>query len=143
MTGEVRWHSTPGGNVADMNTQSVGVVGVVDGQRLWIDGNADGHIYALNARTGRKVWQYQLSKRGINVSPVLAGQTVYAAHSEENVDSGIMAGWSPSTPPARGRDRQPRALARRRARRRVLVAAAARRAALRHRQLREPVRPRR
>ena len=90
MTGEVRWHSTPGGNVADMNTQSVGVVGVVDGQRLWIDGNADGHIYALNARTGRKVWQYQLSKRGINVSPVLAGDTVYAAHSEENVDSGIM-----------------------------------------------------
>ena len=90
MTGEVRWHSTPGGNVADMNTQSVGVVGVVDGQRLWIDGNADGHIYALNARTGRKVWQYQLSKRGINVSPVLAGDTVYAAHSEENLDSGIM-----------------------------------------------------
>ena len=90
MTGEVRWHSTPGGNVADMNTQSVGVVGVVDGQRLWIDGNADGHVYALNARTGRRVWQYQLSKRGINVSPVLAGDTVYAAHSEENVDSGIM-----------------------------------------------------
>ena len=90
MTGEVRWHSTPGGNVADMNTQSVGVVGVVDGQRLWIDGNADGHIYALNARTGRTVWQYQLSKRGINVSPVLDGDTVYAAHSEENLDSGIM-----------------------------------------------------
>ena len=90
MTGEVRWHSTPGGNVADMNTQSVGVVGVVNGQRLWIDGNADGHVYALNARTGRKVWEFELSKRGINVSPVLAGDTVYAAHSEENVDSGLM-----------------------------------------------------
>ena len=90
LTGEVRWHSNPGGNVADMNTQSVGVVGVVDGQRLWIDGNADGHIYALNARTGRKVWEFHLSKRGINVSPVLAGDTVYAAHSEENIDSVIM-----------------------------------------------------
>ena len=90
LTGEVRWSSTPGGNVADMNTQSVGVVGVVNGQRLWIDGNADGHIYALNARTGRRVWEFQLSKRGINVSPVLAGDTVYAAHSEENIDSGLM-----------------------------------------------------
>ena len=90
LTGEVRWSATPGGTVADMNTQSVGVVGVVGGRRLWIDGNADGRIYALNARTGRKVWEFHLSKRGINVSPVLAGDTVYAAHSEENVDSGVM-----------------------------------------------------
>ena len=90
MTGEVRWSSTPGGNVADMNTQSVGVIGVVDGQRLWIDGNADGHIYALNARTGQKVWEFHLSKRGINVSPVLDDNTVYVAHSEENIDTTVM-----------------------------------------------------
>lgn len=89
-TGQVRWSSTPGGTVADMNTQSVGVVGVVSGQRLWIDGNADGHIYALKARTGEKVWEFHLSKRGINVSPVLANDTVYVAHSEENLDAGTM-----------------------------------------------------
>ena len=89
-SGEVRWASTPGGTVADMNTQSVGVVGVVNGQRLWIDGNADGHIYALKARTGEKVWEFHLSKRGINVSPVLDGTTIYVAHSEENVDGGAM-----------------------------------------------------
>jgi outer membrane protein assembly factor BamB len=90
LTGEVRWHSNPGGTVADMNTQSVGVVGVVNGQRLWIDGNADGHVYALKARTGEKVWEFHLSKRGINVSPVLDGDTIYVAHSEENVDAGTM-----------------------------------------------------
>ena len=90
MTGEVRWTSTPGGTVADMNTQSVGVVGVLNGQRLWIDGNADGHIYALKARTGEKVWEFHLSKRGINVSPVLDGETIYVAHSEENVDTATM-----------------------------------------------------
>ena len=89
-TGAVRWISEPGGTVADMNTQSVGVVGVVHGQRLWIDGNADGHIYALQARTGEKVWEFHLSKRGINVSPVLDGNTLYVAHSEENVDGGVM-----------------------------------------------------
>ena len=89
-SGEVLWISTPGGNVADMNTQSVPIVTVIDGQRLLIDGNADGRIYALLARTGEKVWEFHLSQRGINVSPVIEGSTVYAAHSEENVDSGIM-----------------------------------------------------
>ena len=89
-TGQVRWSSTPGGTVADMNTQSVGVVGVISGQRLWIDGNADGHIYALKSRTGEKVWDFHLSKRGINVSPVLSGEMVYVAHSEENLDAGTM-----------------------------------------------------
>ena len=89
-TGEVMWISTPGGNVADMNTQSVPIITVINGRRLLIDGNADGHIYALLARTGEKVWDFHLSQRGINVSPVIEGTTVYAAHSEENVDSGYM-----------------------------------------------------
>ncbi|MDA1093476.1 MAG: PQQ-binding-like beta-propeller repeat protein [Acidobacteria bacterium] len=90
LTGDVRWASTPGGNVEDLNTQSVGVVGVVNGERLWIDGNADGRIYALKARTGEKVWEFHLSKQGIHVSPVLVGETVYAAHSEENIDASTM-----------------------------------------------------
>ena len=89
-TGEVQWIATPGGNVFDMNTQSVPIVTVINGQRLLIDGNADGHIYALQARTGKKVWEYNLSKRGINVSPIIDGTTVYVAHSEENIDQGTM-----------------------------------------------------
>ena len=89
-TGEVRWIATPGGNVFDMNTQSVPIVTVIDGQRLLIDGNADGHVYALQARTGKKIWEYNLSKRGINVSPIVDGTTVYVAHSEENIDQGTM-----------------------------------------------------
>ena len=89
-TGEVQYIATPGGNVWDMNTQSVPIVTVVDGQRLLIDGNADGWVYALRARTGEVVWKYHLSKRGINVSPVIDGTTVYISHSEENVDAGTM-----------------------------------------------------
>ena len=88
--GRIRWISTPGGRPADLNTQSVPIVAVVNGQRLIIDGNADGHIYALQARTGRKVWGFRLSQRGINVSPVTDGSTVYVAHSEENIDQGTM-----------------------------------------------------
>ncbi|MYD69451.1 MAG: PQQ-binding-like beta-propeller repeat protein [Acidobacteria bacterium] len=88
--GNVEWVSTPGGQPADMNTQSVPIIAVVNGQRLIIDGNADGHIYALQARTGKKIWEFHLSQRGINVSPVIDGNTVYVAHSEENIDVGTM-----------------------------------------------------
>ena len=89
-TGRVRWTSTPGSAPADMNTQSVPIIAVINGQRLIIDGNADGNIYALQARTGTKIWEYHLSKRGINVSPVVNGTTAYVAHSEENLDVGTM-----------------------------------------------------
>ena len=89
-SGRVRWVATPGGQPADLNTQSVPIIAVVNGQRLLIDGNADGHIYAMQARTGKKVWEFHLSQRGINVSPVIDGTTVYVGHSEENIDEGTM-----------------------------------------------------
>ncbi len=89
-TGELLWVATPGGAIADANTQSTPAVAVVGGRRLLIQGNADGWIYGLEARTGRKVWGFRLSQRGINTSVLVAGDTVYAAHSEENVDEGTM-----------------------------------------------------
>ena len=90
-SGAVRWMSTPGGNVYDRNTQSVPVVAVINGQRLLIGGNADGHIYAIQARTGRKVWEFELSKRGINVSPVVDDTgRVFISHSEENIDEATL-----------------------------------------------------
>ena len=76
-TGEVLWFSTPGQAPADMNAQSVPIVAVIAGQRLIIDGGADGTVYALRARTGEKLWEFHLSKRAINSSPVVDGDTVY------------------------------------------------------------------
>ena len=89
-TGDVIWTSTPGGNVYDRNTTANGVIAVIGGQRLYINGNADGHLYALQARTGNKVWEFELSKRGLNSSPIVVGNTVYAGHSEENIDEGTL-----------------------------------------------------
>jgi outer membrane protein assembly factor BamB len=89
-TGEVIWISTPGGQPYDLNTTANGVVAVIEGRRLYINGNADGHIYALEARTGEKVWEFELSKRGINSSPIVVGNTVYAGHSEENIDEAVL-----------------------------------------------------
>ena len=76
----------PGGKPED-TTYSTPVTAVVDGQRLLIGANADGAVYAMNARTGEKVWGFRLSQRGINSNVVVNGYRVYAAHCDENWDS--------------------------------------------------------
>ncbi len=89
-TGELLMVATPGGSMADKNTQSTPAIARVGDRRLWIHGNADGGIYAVDTETGETVWSYGLSKRGINTSVVVDGHVVYAAHSEENRDEGTM-----------------------------------------------------
>ena len=85
-TGEPVWISTPSQELFDLNTQSNPVVAVIGGQRLILAGAADGRLYALQARTGKKVWEFQLSKNALNVTPLVDGNVVYMAHSEENID---------------------------------------------------------
>jgi outer membrane protein assembly factor BamB len=87
-TGEVRWWSEPGGQQHDA-IYSVPVVATINHQRLLICGGADGAIHAMQVRTGKHVWSHVMSKRGINVSPVVEGNFVYITHSEENVDEGV------------------------------------------------------
>jgi outer membrane protein assembly factor BamB len=85
-TGEVEWVSAPGEAPKDTN-YSVPVIAVIDGQRLLIGGNGDGHVYAMQARTGKKVWQFRMSLRGLNTTPVVNGKYVYIAHGEDNIDN--------------------------------------------------------
>lgn len=90
-TGAVRWVSTPAqGPFDDANNQASPTVGVIGGKRLVIGGGADGWLYAMEARTGAPVWRFQVSVRGLNSPPLVVGDVVYAAHSEENVDGGSM-----------------------------------------------------
>jgi outer membrane protein assembly factor BamB len=88
--GNLNWVSTPGNIFKTPNIHSVPFVCEIEGQRLLIAGNSDGYIYAMQVRTGKKVWGFQLSKRGINSSVAVDGYRVYAAHGEENVDSANM-----------------------------------------------------
>jgi len=90
LTGELIWASSPASSMADKNSQSTPAVAIVNGQRLVVQGNGGGWVYAVKARTGEPVWGFQLSKRGINSSVLVDGTTVYAMHSEENVDEGTM-----------------------------------------------------
>jgi outer membrane protein assembly factor BamB len=85
-TGELLWWSQPGGRPYD-TTYATPVVAVIDGRRLLIAPDADGNVYAMLARTGEKVWEFQLSKRGLNTTPVVDGNYVYVTHSEENHDT--------------------------------------------------------
>lgn len=90
-TGDIVYVSTPSGPPAgDLNTQSTPVVASIGGQRLLIGGAADGFVHAIQASTGKPVWKFRLSKRGLNASVVVSGDTVFASHSEENLTSGTM-----------------------------------------------------
>ncbi|RPI84199.1 MAG: pyrrolo-quinoline quinone, partial [Planctomycetaceae bacterium] len=72
-------------------TYSAPVLSTFNGQRVIVFGSGDGSVYALQPRTGKTIWSYDASLRGINTTPLVAGNTVYMGHSEENVaDNRVM-----------------------------------------------------
>jgi len=90
-TGEVVWISGTRLNPHD-TTYSTPTVAVVDGIYQMIFGSGDGAIWSLEPRTGRPIWKYEFSRRGLNVSPLVVGSRVYSGHSEENIDGNYMGG---------------------------------------------------
>ena len=65
-------------------TYSTPIFTVLNGQAAMVLGAADGAIYALQPRTGKIIWKYQASPRGINVTPLVDNGIVYCAHGEQN-----------------------------------------------------------
>ena len=65
-------------------TYGTPVFTVLNGQAAMVIGAADGAIYALQPRTGKVIWKYQASPRGINVTPLVDNGIVYCAHGEQN-----------------------------------------------------------
>lgn len=88
-TGEVVWFNgtTP---LPDDTTYCTPVTTVIDGQALMIFGSGDGGLHAFQPRTGKPIWKYDFSRRGINTSPVVVDGVVYCGHSEENMDNTTM-----------------------------------------------------
>jgi len=85
-TGDLLWVSAPGGRPKDTN-YSTPIIRVIDGQRVLIGGNSDGGVYGINARTGKPVWGFRMSRRGLNAAPVVAGNRVFISHGEDNIDN--------------------------------------------------------
>jgi outer membrane protein assembly factor BamB len=85
-TGESLWIN--GTKLApEDTTYSTPVVEPLKGQQALTFGSGDGAVWAFQPRTGKPIWWYQLSRRGLNVSPVVENDKVYMAHAEENMDN--------------------------------------------------------
>jgi outer membrane protein assembly factor BamB len=83
-------------------TYSTPTVAVINGQAALVFGSGDGALWALQPRTGKPIWKYQFSRRGLNVSPLVSGDRVYAGHSEENIDDTTMGSLVAIDPQAEG-----------------------------------------
>ena len=88
-TGELRWLKGTGISPYD-TTYSTPTITTLAGQAAMVFGSGDGSIWALQPRTGERIWNFPISRRGVNISPLVVGDTVYASHSEENIVGNTM-----------------------------------------------------
>ncbi|MCE2795697.1 MAG: PQQ-binding-like beta-propeller repeat protein [Planctomyces sp.] len=83
-TGVARWLISTRVRPED-TTYTTPVFTTFRGQAAMVFSAADGAIYAVQPRTGKVIWKYQASTRGINSTPVVdADGIVYAGHAEQN-----------------------------------------------------------
>jgi outer membrane protein assembly factor BamB len=83
-TGQTIWVSSPQARHYDTN-YSLPIVADVGGTRQLIVGGTDGQFYGLQANTGEKVWQVEVSKRAILNSALYRDGIAYITHGEENI----------------------------------------------------------
>lgn len=83
-SGELVWNFASDAPPKNTN-YSVPVVAMINGVRTLVCGGADGALYALQARTGKKIWKYELTKGAVQTSVVVDGNRIYAAHGDENI----------------------------------------------------------
>jgi outer membrane protein assembly factor BamB len=90
MNGQAVWISSTRLRPLD-TTYSSPVLANFNGQMAIVFGAGDGSIYAMQPRTGKIIWTYDASLHGINATPTVVGNTVFAGHSEENIfDTTVM-----------------------------------------------------
>jgi outer membrane protein assembly factor BamB len=88
-TGQVRWMNGTK-ELPEDTTYSTPSLAVLDGQAALVFGSSDGAVWNFQPRTGKAVWNFSLSRRGINTPPLVVGDTVYISQSEENLDNTSM-----------------------------------------------------
>jgi outer membrane protein assembly factor BamB len=88
-TGQVRWMNGTK-ELPEDTTYSTPSLADFGGQAALVFGSSDGAVWNFQPRTGRAVWNFKLSRRGINTAPLVDGDTVYISQSEENLDNTSM-----------------------------------------------------
>ena len=84
--GQLRWTNNTGGRPVDA-PYGTPVIAVVNGVRLVIFCAGDGGVYGMKARSGERVFGYQLSKRGTNSTPLVLGDKLVVSSSQESLDN--------------------------------------------------------
>lgn len=88
-TGEVVWFNGTSLRPDD-TTYSTPTLGVIGGEASMVFGSGDGRVWSFQPRTGKPQWSYQLSMRGLNITPLITDDVVYMSQSEENPDDSSM-----------------------------------------------------
>jgi len=82
-TGAAVWFSSTRPRPED-TTYSTPFLTTFNGQAAMVFGGGDGFMYAMQPRTGKVIWQYDCSNRGINTPPLVVDGSVYCGHREQN-----------------------------------------------------------
>ena len=87
--GKTLWVSAPEGRPTD-TIYANPFVSTINGVRMFFSGGSDGAMHALKIATGEPIWNWLVSKRGLNTAALVAGSDVIVTHSEENVLTNTM-----------------------------------------------------
>jgi outer membrane protein assembly factor BamB len=88
-TGTVRWMNGTK-ELPEDTTYSTPVLANFGGEAALVFGSSDGSVWNFQPRTGKAVWNFKLSRRGLNVAPLVEGDTVTISQAEENLDNTSM-----------------------------------------------------
>ncbi|MFM8892112.1 MAG: PQQ-binding-like beta-propeller repeat protein, partial [Planctomycetia bacterium] len=88
-TGAVRWMNGTK-ELPEDTTYSTPSLASIGGQAALVFGSSDGSVWNFQPRTGKAVWNFKLSRRGLNVSPLVIDDTVFISQAEENLDNTTM-----------------------------------------------------
>lgn len=88
-TGEHLWTSVPGVGPPFLRDTSMSTpfLETRDGKRVFYAGTGCGNIVCVNVNDGTALWRWQVSKGGINSSPVVYNDSVINIHGKENLDT--------------------------------------------------------
>ncbi len=82
-SGAAVWFSSTRPKPQD-TTYSTPFLTVLNGQAAMVFGAGDGFMYAMQPRTGKIIWKYDCSNRGINTPALVHDGVVYCGHREQN-----------------------------------------------------------
>ncbi len=95
------WYSDTKPSPEDVS-YSMPVPTVVNGVAQLVVASGDGSVYGFEPRTGKQLWSYDASPRGIQGTPLVVNNRVFLGQAEENRDDSSMGAFFSVEPSKRG-----------------------------------------